>query len=276
MKILKLSLLLILIVIIVMGILLFTSNKVDSTDKLDKEFLVDKLVLQSQLDIYSENSIKFSEKEVNGLISPRLKTRLNSRNDSSSTKFEEIYLNLNKDYIYVQADLDNLPFVLNMKIDTTLKEDKISFTSQELRIGKLPIPQFLLDRFGLNNINDSLYIDTSEFNEITITNIELYENNLEIDYKTNNDQIVEKYIQKDQQKFIKTILTKLEKSEESRSLANNIVKAVLLTSADREISQGLIDNLKEDFINLDSQTKTELVFTMIKYNINYILNLVQN
>lgn len=274
MKIMKMILLILLIIIVIFAILLFTSSNVASTDKLDKDFLVEKIVFQSDLDIYSENSIKFSEEEVNGLISPRLKDRLNSSKDSS-LKFDKLYLDLKQNSIKVKGDFKNLPFVINMELETKLEKEKIIFISKKFKIGNLHLPQFLLNKLGLSNIDDSLYIDTVDFDEITITDIEIYDKNIKIDYKTNNEKIIETYINDNQQEFIKIIVNLLEKNRESRSLANSIVKSILLTSSDKDIPKTLVEDLKKDFINLDNKTKTELIFTMIKYNIDYILNIIQ-
>lgn len=275
MKRTKILLIVFFVVIIVISVLLFSNNEINSAEKLDKDYLMDKVIFQSKLDIYSENTIELTEKEFNGLVTSRLKERLNSEDISSRLHFEKLYLNLNKDYIYMEGNLKSLPTVITMDINTLLEEDKINFDIDNFSIGKLPVPKQIIKPLRLSKLEEYLYIDTSYFDEIDITNIDLNDNSIKINYKTNNDKIIERYIDRDQEEFVRSIVTLLANTEESRSLANNIVKAVLLTSSEKELPEKLLSNLKNNFINLDNKTKTNLIFTVIKHNVGYMLNILR-
>ncbi|MBS4534313.1 hypothetical protein GOQ29_01630 [Clostridium sp. D2Q-14] len=263
------------IVIIITSILLFSNDEINTAKKLDKDYLIDKLILQSELDIYSESNIELTEEEFNGLVIPKLMNKLNSKDIFFNMKFENLYLYLNQDNIKLKGKLKNIPSTITMDITTIIKEDKIYFDLNNVKIGKLPIPKLILNPLGLSKSEKNLYIDNSNFNEIDIVDININDNNLKIIYKINNDKAIEKYIDTDQKEFINDIVILLEDTEESRSLANNIIKAILLTNYNREIPIELINTLKNDFTTLDNKTKTDLIFTIIKYNVEYILNILR-
>lgn len=274
MKFIKFFLFVLLILIIIIGVLAFSSEKIESTKKLDKEFLIDRIVFKSNLDIYDKNNVSFTEQEINGLLSKRLEERLNSDIKNNNKKIKNIYFNLKNDIIVSKISFKNSPFIVTMNLNINLSNDKIKFKTSGFEIGKLPLPDFLLNNFGLKDINNSLYVNTNELEEINISNINLNEENIEISYKTNNDKIIEKYVPKNQKEFIKEIESLLEKNETSKKLANNIVRAALLYGTDREIPQNLVDDLENNFIDLDNKTKANLVFTMLKYNIDYFVDIL--
>ncbi|MGO1367761.1 hypothetical protein [Senegalia sp. (in: firmicutes)] len=275
MKFLKLLLLIILISIIVIGVLAFSGENIESTKKLDEEFLIDRVVFKSNLDIYNKNTVSFTEEEVNGLLAKRLVDRLNS-NMEKNKEIKNVYLNLKDGKIVTKASFKNSPFILIMDLNISLDLDRntLNFKVADFKIGKLPLPNSLLNSFGLKDINDSLYLNINKLEEIDILDINLNEENIEISYKTNNDKIIEKYVPKNQKEFIKEIESLLEKSETSKKLANNIVRAALLYGTETEMPGSLIDDLENNFIDLDNKTKANLVFTMLKYNIDYFVDIL--
>ncbi|MGO1371516.1 MAG: hypothetical protein ACTHVE_06630 [Senegalia sp. (in: firmicutes)] len=275
MKFLKLLLLIILISIIVIGVLAFSGENIESTKKLDEEFLIDRVVFKSNLDIYNKNTVSFTEEEVNGLLAKRLVDRLNS-NMEKNKEIKNVYLNLKDGKIVTKASFKNSPFILIMDLNISLDLDRntLNFKVADFKIGKLPLPNSLLNSFGLKDINDSLYLNINKLEEIDILDINLNEENIEISYKTNNDKIIEKYVPKNQKEFIKEIESLLEKSETSKKLANNIVRAALLYGTETEMPGSLIDDLENNFISLDNKTKANLVFTMLKYNIDYFVDIL--
>ncbi|WP_130806430.1 hypothetical protein [Senegalia massiliensis] len=273
MKYLKWFLFILLILIILIITLIFSNEEIISSDKLNKEFLIDRVVFQSNLDIYDKNTVNFNEKEVNGLLAKRLVEKLNS-SISNDKEIKNIYLHLKTEKIVAKTSFKNLPFIITMDFGVNLQNDKINFKASNFKIGKLPLPKLLLNSLGLKDINDSLYINTDDLKEIDILNINLNEKNIEITYKTNNNEIIEKYIPSNQKKFIKEMESILEENEISKKLANDIIRAALLYGSDKEIPQYLINDLKNNFIDLDNKTKGNLVFITLKYNIDYFIEIL--
>lgn len=273
MKYLKWFLFILLILIIFIIILAFSNEEIISSDKLDREFLIDRVVFQSNLDIYDKNTVNFNEKEVNGLLSKRLVEKLNS-SISNDPEIQNIYLHLKNEKIVAKTSFKSLPVVITMDLSINLQNDKINFKASNFKISKLPLPKFLFNSLGLKDINNSLYINTNDLTEIDILNINLNKENIEISYKTNNDEIIEKYIPSDQKKFIKEMESILEENEVSKKLANNIIRVALLYGNNKEIPQNLINDLKNNFIDLDNKIKANLVFITLQYNIDYFIEIL--
>ncbi|NBI05845.1 hypothetical protein [Senegalia massiliensis] len=273
MKYLKWFLFILLILIIFIIILAFSNEEIISSDKLDREFLIDRVVFQSNLDIYDKNTVNFNEKEVNGLLAKRLVEKLNS-SISNDPEIQNIYLHLKNEKIVAKTSFKSLPVVITMDLSINLQNDKINFKASNFKIGKLPLPKFLFNSLGLKDINNSLYINTNDLTEIDILNINLNKENIEISYKTNNDEIIEKYIPSDQKKFIKEMESILEENEVSKKLANNIIRVALLYGNNKEIPQNLINDLKNNFIDLDNKIKANLVFITLQYNIDYFIEIL--
>ena len=124
---------------------------------------------------------------------------------------------------------------------------------------------------------NNIYFINDNFKAINLINIsDLYcfENKLNISYTFNRDAIINTYIDPEYREAIQSIMKVLNKNQDSRFFSNDLLKAFITISMKEDLSRNFTRKIKKDFNSLDFNTKKDLFFLLLKYNLQVIKNLL--
>lgn len=279
MKILKkvfLGLILTLFILIAVSLVLIRPDSIMTFNETDPNLFIIDLINNSKINIFGENEILLQEYELNSVLVPQITKQINTQELPSFVEFNGFFFDLKPDSIMLKSSLkiNFLPIGVNANISPIINDDEIGAKINGLYLGKLPIPLSLIEKISNSEIQDVYYIDNNKefLNYIKIKELSINENKISINFVTNNNSIIDNFVDSKYKETIKDILSILGNTKEGKKLANDIVRALLIKNFQGEFPQDMKNKIAEDFKSIDKATKSKLIYIFLKNNVNNDFN----
>ncbi|KPU26631.1 hypothetical protein TR13x_09055 [Caloranaerobacter sp. TR13] len=279
MKIFKkvfLGIVLTLFILIAVSLVLVRPDSIKTFNETDPNLFITNLINNSRINIFGENEILIEETDLNSVLVPQITKQINIQELPSFVEFNGFFFDVQPNSIMLKSSLKIgfLPIGVNANVSPIINDDTIGVKLNGIYLGKLPLPLSLIEKISNSEIEDVYYIDNSKefLNYIKIKELLINENKIFIDFVTNNNAIIDKFIDNEHKETFKNILSLLGKTKEGKKFANDIVKALLIKNFEGEFPQEMKNVIAEDFKSIDKATKSKLIYILLKNNFDNNFN----
>ncbi|QHQ62281.1 hypothetical protein Ana3638_17055 [Anaerocolumna sedimenticola] len=270
----KLIVILILFIIIFLFLYLIKPSHIITVGK--EYNLVKKILIESDPDLFGENNLTITEKELNRLIAKDVSVKLQNKLPKGII-LNGLYIELAENNIVVKTSMKTLSihFGINLELQPIKVNGKLAFKVNEIHLGRLNLPLIVL-KMSKTFQNNTYFINDNikAINLINISELYCFENKLNINYTFNRDAIINTYIDPEHREAIQSFMKVLNKNQDSRFFFNDLLKAFITISMKEDLSKNFTRKIKKDFNSLDFNTKKDLFFLLLKYNLQVIKNLL--
>lgn len=278
MKRLNIFPIIIFIIAILFGIT-FTSMAPSNKDVFlteSKDLKPENILLKSKIDLYNESILTFKEDDLNIILDNNLNKKdiLNNFPTYITFKGANIYLKEKDVQLNSYINLKFLPLELILSGEPLVKEGILGIKINSIHLGKIPLPIKALNLLKFDIDNNTFYLEDFGLSNIgTINDIVINDNKLDIYLKFHRDELIDTYTKDD--RGLKEIINLLETDNNSQKLGNDIFKMILFKEFGGDIPQELKFEILNDFKSLDRKTQESLLLNLLKYNLDYILQLIK-
>lgn len=279
MKIFKkvfLGLILTLFILIAISLVLIRPDSIKTFNETDPNLFIIDLINNSKINIFGENKILLEEVELNSFLIPQITKQINTQELPSFVEFNGFYFDLQPNSIMLKSSfkIGFLPIGVNVNVSPIINDNAIGAKLNGLYLGKLPLPLSLIEKISNSEIQDVYYIDNSKkfLNYVKVKKLSIDENKIIIDFVTNNNSIIDKFIDSEHKETFKNILSLLGETKEGKKFANDIVRALFIKNFQGEFPQEMKNIIAEDFKSIDKATKSKLIYILLKNNLDNNFN----
>ncbi|WMJ88219.1 hypothetical protein [Anaerocolumna sp. MB42-C2] len=268
----------VLVIIVILISLVLYLIKPSNVSTADKEYnLVKKILIESEPDLFGVNNLTITENELNRLIAKDVSLKLQNKLPQGFL-LKGLSIDLTDNNIIVKTSMKGyvICFGLNLTLQTVKINDKLVLKVIKIHLGRINLPLIILktSKFFQNNlyyINDNFkFIDL-----INISDLYCFKNKLNITYTFNRNAIINTYIAPEYREAVQRIMKVLNRNQDSRSFSNDLLKAFITISMREDLSKNFTRKIKKDFNRLDFNTKKDLFFLLVEYNIQVIKKLLE-
>ena len=268
----------VLVIIFILICLVLYLIKPSNVSTADKEYnLVKKILIESDPDLFGENNLTITDNELNRLIAKDVSIKLQNKLPQGIL-LKGLSIDLTDTNIIVNTSMKGLfiRFGLNLTLQPVKINGKLVLKIIKIHLGRTNLPLIVLKisktfQNNLYNINDNF----KSIHLIHISDLYCFKNKLNITYTFNRDAIIKTYIVPEYREAIQSIMKVLNRNQDSRSFSNDLLKAFITISRKEDISKNFTRKIKKDFNRLDFNTKKDLFFLLMEYNIQVIKNLLE-
>ncbi|MTI71650.1 MAG: hypothetical protein FH751_15490 [Firmicutes bacterium] len=157
-----------------------------------KDISITEKLLTSDIKVFGKSTISFTEEEVNYLLVPIINKEITNSELPSFIKYNNLYIYLkdNKALIKTDISLYKLPVGLNIYTKVFFKNNIVYLDITNVYLGKIPISLSLLRKLGLKGSDLTYNLNIKELDKITIKDISITENYLNISFIVNKNGII--------------------------------------------------------------------------------------
>ncbi|MTI67180.1 MAG: hypothetical protein FH753_11365 [Firmicutes bacterium] len=166
-------------------------SKIKKID-ISKDISITEKLLTSDIIVFGKSTISFTEEEVNSLLVPLIEKEISKSNLPSYIKYNGLYIDLKKNKALIKTDISlyKLPVGLNIYTKVFLKNNIVYIKLTNVFLGRIPISLYILKKLMLNESDLTFNLNIKELDKITIKDITITENNLNIKFIINKDTII--------------------------------------------------------------------------------------
>jgi len=273
-------LLLLLTLLYLLYIVLLKPTDNEAREKANYNYSIKDILIDENFDIFNENMVFVKEGSLNVIAAPQVTKTLNEITNSSLIRFTSSYISLDDSIMEMRFNLNLSILPLEVRLQTlpVIANNRLAIEIKKLYLGKIPLSSKFINLFGLRTKNNIYYFNSNlvPLNGLLITSIVVYDSQLMISYRTENDILIDSYILPKYRKPIKEMLLILNRDKKGPLFATSLIKGLMLQNIDGDIPDYIMSEIKNNFSHLDKSTKGNLIFMLLKYGFLEILELLGN